>query len=114
MSKFELFGGSNSYYYRLKASNGEIILSSESYTTKQSCQNGIQSVQTNASEDAHYDRRTSVIEQPYFVLKAANGEIIGNSQMYSSNSARESGIEAVKREAPNAQADDLTKDRGTK
>jgi uncharacterized protein YegP (UPF0339 family) len=34
--------------------------------------------------------------------------------MYSSNSARESGIEAVKREAPNAQADDLTKDRGTK
>ncbi|MBL4635858.1 MAG: YegP family protein [Kofleriaceae bacterium] len=35
------------------------------------------------SNDERYDRRTSNADQPYFVLKAANGEIIGKSQMYS-------------------------------
>ena len=36
------------FYFTLKAENHEIIATSEMYTTKQNCQNGIDSVKTNA------------------------------------------------------------------
>ena len=108
-SKFSLFGGSNGeFYFRLKAGNGETILNSEGYKPKASCQSGIASVKTNAPLDSRYERRTSSNSKEYFVLKAANGEIIGTSQMYSSGTARDQGIEAVKREAPGASVEDLT------
>jgi hypothetical protein len=38
----------------------------------------------NAARDERHERRTSRADEPYFVLKAANGEIIGTSEMYSS------------------------------
>ena len=36
------------FYFTLQATNDEIIATSEMYTTKQNCQNGIESVKTNA------------------------------------------------------------------
>ncbi len=55
MGKFELYTGKdNQYRFRLKARNGEIILKSEGYTTKSSCEKGIASVKTNAPEDNRY------------------------------------------------------------
>ncbi|GBF40343.1 YegP family protein [Leptospira johnsonii] len=36
------------YRFRLKAANGEIIAVSEGYTSKQACENGIESVKKNA------------------------------------------------------------------
>ena len=45
---------------------------------------------------------------PYFVLKAANGEAIGKSESYSSESAAKSGIESVKKNAPSAKIEDQT------
>lgn len=58
------------------------------------------SVQTNSRDDARYERKSSVRAEPYFVLKAANGETIGKSEMYSSTSAMESGIAPVKANGP--------------
>lgn len=57
--KFTVFKSSSNsqYYYRLRAKNGEIILNSEGYTTKQSCLTGIASVKTNAPFDNHYERK---------------------------------------------------------
>ena len=95
------------FYFNLKARNGEIILTSEMYTTKASAQNGIASVMTNALLDQRFERKTSKRGEPYFVLKAANGEPIGVSEMYSASSAMENGIESVKRHAPEAQLADL-------
>jgi uncharacterized protein YegP (UPF0339 family) len=47
--KFELYVGSGGkYYWRLKASNGEIIATGEGYSSKAACKNGIESVKTNA------------------------------------------------------------------
>tara|TARA_A100000171_G_scaffold35638_3_gene34219 strand:- start:16095 stop:16433 length:339 start_codon:yes stop_codon:yes gene_type:complete len=108
--KFQLFRSSTNaqYYFRLKASNGETVLASEGYVFKHSCQNGIASVKANAPYDSRYDRRTASNGQYYFVLKASNGEIIGTSEMYTTSSARENGIAAVKRDAPNAPTEDLT------
>lgn len=85
------------FMFNLKAANGEIIFTSQRYTTKQSAQKGIESTRTNATADERYDRLQSKSQQPYFVLKAPNNEIIGKSQMYSSPSAMEQGIRAVKR-----------------
>ncbi len=108
--KFQIFKDSASEYrFRLKAKNGEIILrSSEGYTTKQSCQNGIASVKANAPYDIRYSRNTSTNGQYYFVLKASNAEPLGISEMYNSSSARDNGIESVKQNAPIAPTEDLT------
>jgi len=106
--KFQIFRGTNyQYYFRLKAGNGEIVLSSEGYTTKQSCQNGIASVKVNAPYDSRYDRRDSYNNYT-FNLKAMNNEIIGRSQNYGSSYGREIGISSVKSNAPSAPTEDLT------
>ena len=82
--------------FNLKAGNGEIILTSQRYVSKGGAENGIESVRTNCQIDSRYDRRVASDDSPYFVLKAANGEIIGNSEMYASTSAMENGIASVK------------------
>ena len=107
--KFQVFQSSRNYeyYYRLKAGNGEIILNSEGYTTKQNCLNGIRSVKENAPYDNRYDRRDGYYNYT-FNLKALNREIIGRSENYTSRAARENGIAAVKRDAPGAPIEDLT------
>ncbi|MDX9910813.1 MAG: YegP family protein [Phycisphaerales bacterium] len=99
---------SGKYMFNLKAGNGEVILTSEMYEAKPSAENGIASVKKNATTDALYERKESVRGEPYFVLKAANHEIIGRSEMYSSASAMENGIESVKKNAPEARIDDQT------
>jgi len=107
--KFELKKASDGQFvFHLKAGNGEVILSSERYTEKRGAENGIESVQKNAPHDERYERKQSSNGHPYFVLKAANGQVIGNSEMYNSESARENGIESVKKNAPDAPTSDLT------
>jgi uncharacterized protein YegP (UPF0339 family) len=96
------------FYFNLKAANGQVILSSEMYKTKPSALSGVESVRANAADDARYERRTSGQNQPYFVLKAANHQVIGSSEMYASESAMESGVESVKRNAPGGSLDDQT------
>ena len=101
--KFELNTSSNGkFFFNLKASNGQIILSSEMYESKSAAENGIASVKKNAADDARYDRRTAKNGDPYFVLKAGNGEEIGRSETYSSPAAMENGIDSVKTNAPDA------------
>lgn len=96
------------FRFRLKASNGQNILASEGYKAKSSCENGIDSVKKNSQDDSKYERLESKSGQPYFNLKASNGQVIGTSETYSSNSAMENGIASVKKNAPSASVDDLT------
>lgn len=95
------------FFWSLHADNDKKILASEMYTTKQAALNGINSVKTNSPLDARYERRVAKNNQPYFVLKAANGEIIGTSEQYSSTEAMEDGICAVKNVAASAPTEDL-------
>lgn len=96
------------YQFDLKATNGQVILSSEGYTTKAACLNGIASVKKNAPEDGRYERKEAKNGAPYFNLKAGNGQVIGTSEMYSSVAARDNGIESVKKNAPEAEIVDET------
>jgi uncharacterized protein YegP (UPF0339 family) len=108
-AKFDLkVAADGQYMFNLKAANGEVILTSERYKQKAGAENGIASVRTNAAQDSNYDRKTARSGEPYFVLKAGNGEVIGTSEMYSSTSAMEKGIESVKRNAPEAAISDET------
>ncbi len=101
--KFELKTAKNGkFHFNLKAANGQIILSSEMYENKKAAENGIASVKKNAGSDARFERKASAKGDPYFALKAGNGEVIGKSEMYSSNSAMENGITSVMANAPDA------------
>ncbi|EKF56414.1 hypothetical protein I215_02788 [Galbibacter marinus] len=103
MGKFEInVDKGGKYRFNLKASNGQVILSSQGYTTKSACENGIESVKTNSQNDDLFERLEAKDGSPYFNLKASNGQVIGNSEMYSSSSGMENGISSVKTNAPDA------------
>lgn len=94
------------FQFNLKAGNGQDILVSEGYSTKASCNNGIESVKKNAPNDDRYERKTSSNSKFYFTLKATNGQVIGQSEMYESKASMENGIESVKKNAPDAEVVD--------
>jgi len=94
------------YYFNLTAENNEIILTSEQYISKSGAQQGIQSVRVNSPIDSRYERMMSSDSKHYFRLKAANNEIIGISEMYNTQQARENGIQAIKRVGPKAPVND--------
>ena len=108
-AKFEIKKSKNDkFLFNLKAGNGEVILTSEIYEAKASALAGIESVRMNAPNDQRYERKTSDKNEPFFVLKASNGQVVGQSEMYSSAAATEGGIASVKKSAPTATVADLT------
>ncbi|MBR6423778.1 MAG: YegP family protein [Bacteroidales bacterium] len=108
MAKFEITVRKNGeYQFNLKASNGEVILTSEGYTTKAACLNGVDSVKKNAVEEKRYEKLVAKNGKPYFTLKATNGQIIGQSQMYASERNRNNGIASVMKNAPVAEIVEL-------
>jgi uncharacterized protein len=109
MGKFVVSSRKNGeYQFVLKAGNGQVILASQGYEAKSGCINGIESVRKNSLEDKRFERKISSNGKPFFNLNAANGQIIGTSEMYESEAACENGIESVKKNAPDAIVDDQT------
>ncbi|NML40424.1 YegP family protein [Chitinophaga sp. G-6-1-13] len=109
MGKFVITKSDNGEFrFKLNAGNGETILVSEGYNAKAGCENGIASVKTNSQHDERFEKKTSSNEKHYFNLKATNGQVIGTSQMYASESGRDNGIASVKTNAPTATIDDQT------
>lgn len=107
MGKFIISKRANGeFQFNLKAGNGQVILTSQGYSTRPSCENGINSVKTNSQEDAKFERNTARDGRCYFNLKAGNGQIIGTSQMYETDNGMENGIDSVKNNAPNASVED--------
>lgn len=109
MSKFVITTRKNGeFQFNLKADNGQIILSSEGYVTKANCENGIVSVRINSTDENKFDSKLATNGKAYFNLRATNGQIIGTSEMYESEAARNNGIESVKNNALNATIEDQT------
>ena len=107
-SYFEIKSAGDQFMFNLKAANNQVILTSQSYASKEGAKGGIASVQTNARTDDRYQRNTAKDNSPYFSLVAPNGEVIGTSEMYSSTSAMKGGIASVKANAPSAATKDLS------
>ena len=97
------------FFFNLLAENDEKILTSETYNAKSGALNGIESVRQNSQSDSNYKHKQSTRGLPYFVLVAANGEIIGTGEEYTSPAAMDKGIAAVKRLASDAVVKDLSK-----
>ena len=95
-------------FFTLHAENGQTILTSEMYESKPSAVNGIESVKKNAATDLRYGRLVGKDGSPYFTLKAGNGQVIGQSQMYAGEKARDEGIAACKTHGPAGAVQDLT------
>ena len=107
MGKFEVkTDNAGEHRFNLKAGNGQVILSSEGYSSKAACDNGIESVRKNSQNDARYERKVAKNGKHHFNLKASNGQVIGSSQMYADASGMENGIESVKTNAPKASVEE--------
>lgn len=89
-------------YFVLKAANGEVILQSQGYSSATGCENGIESVKANATDESKFECREAKDGRTYFVLKANNGQEIGRSQMYKTQSGCDNGIASVAKNAPDA------------
>lgn len=93
-------------FFVLKAGNGEVILTSQQYATRKSCDNGIESVRKNCNDESRFETKTAKDGREYFVLKASNGQVIGQSQMYKTGSGCKNGIASVQRNAPDAKVEE--------
>lgn len=101
--KFTIFSGKGGKtYFNLKAGNGEIILASQGYVDKSGARNGVESVKNNAADAGRFEKKVASNGKFHFSLKAGNGQIIGNSEMYESEKARDAGIAAVAANAAGA------------
>jgi uncharacterized protein YegP (UPF0339 family) len=96
-ASFETFQGLDGhYYFHLVAGNGQNVLRSESYTRLASAQNGVASVLENGNDKRNFELLQAMSGEWYFNLKAANGETIGTSQLYSTKSNATRGATTVR------------------
>lgn len=103
MGHFELKVAKNDqFHFVLKASNGQIILQSEMYTTKAAALNGIASVQNNAVEEAQFELKEASNGKHYFNLKAKNHQVIGTSEMYETLASAQNGVASVQKNGTSA------------
>jgi uncharacterized protein YegP (UPF0339 family) len=111
------------FRFNLVASNGQVIATSQTYKSKASCINGLESVRKNseiAKIEDHtvdpIDKKTNPKFEMYkdkagefrFRLKARNGEIIAVSEGYKAKVSCINGMESVKNHAPEAEIVDTS------
>ena len=118
MGKFVIRKVNSGIKFDLKATNGQIIATSEVYTTEAACRNGIASVQKNApiaavenqtvegyATEKHpkFEMYLDKAGEYRFRLKATNGQIIATGEGYKTLASCENGVESVKKNAPEAE-----------
>ncbi|MBR4099301.1 MAG: YegP family protein [Clostridium sp.] len=117
MGKFVIRKVNTGIKFDLKAKNGEVIATSEVYTTAAACKNGIASVQKNApiaavenqTVEGYAAERHPKFEvyqdkagEYRFRLKATNGQVIATSEGYKAIKSCLNGVESVKTNAVDA------------
>lgn len=105
--KFEVYKDkAGEFRFRLKAANGQNILASEGYSAKASCMNGIASVQKNSQNPDRFAKKEGSTGKFSFNVTASNGQVVGSSQSYDSESGCSNGMKSVAECAPGAEVDD--------
>lgn len=107
--RFELYKDkAGEFRFRLKAGNGEIILTSEGYKQRASAVKGIESVKKNSASEARFEKKASGADKFMFNLKASNGQVVGSSQSYKTESGSDNGVQSVMKNAADAKVEDQT------
>lgn len=124
MGKFVIKEVPSGIKFDLKAGNGEVIATSEVYTTESACKNGIESVKKNAPvagvEDQTAEEVVAVKNPKFevyqdkageyrFRLKATNGQVIATGEGYKAKASCLNGIESIKKNAPDAKVEKVEK-----
>jgi len=118
MGKFVVRKTNTGIKFDLKAGNGEVIATSEVYSSEAACRNGIESVKKNSAVAGVEDQtveEVAAVKNPKFEvyedkagefrfrLKATNGQVIAVSEGYKAKASCMNGIESVKKNAPDAE-----------
>ena len=117
MGKFAVRTTKSGIKFDLKANNGEVIATSEVYSSERACLNGIESVRTccagyvedqtvegyEVKKHPKFEMYMDKAGEYRFRLKARNGEIIATSEGYKAKAGCLNGIESVKKNAPEAE-----------
>ncbi|MBQ8512579.1 MAG: YegP family protein [Clostridia bacterium] len=117
MGKFVIKQTATGFKFDLKAGNGEVIATSEIYTTEAACIKGLESVKAccvgevedqtvepvEAKKHPKFELYADKSGEYRFRLKAKNGQIIATSESYKTKTSAENGIESVKKNAPEAE-----------
>jgi uncharacterized protein len=88
-------GETGQFHFNVHAKNGQVVLSSESYTTEAAAWNGAFAVQADGTTAANYAVKQNTAGGWYFTLTALNGQVIGVSQQYTTKSSAQSGVNAM-------------------
>ena len=105
--KFEAYTDkAGKYRFRLKASNGETILTSQGYASRSGRSNGIASVRSHCKSKDCYDVKKTAAGHR-FNLMASNGRVIGTSETYKTPAACRNGIASVRKHAPGAKVENV-------
>jgi len=117
MGKFVIKETKTGIKFDLKAGNGEVIATSEVYSSERACRNGIASVAKNApiaavenqtvegyavEKHPKFEIYTDKAGEIRFRLKATNGQIIAVSEGYKAMAGCMNGIDSVKKNAVDA------------
>lgn len=102
MGTFKLTSKGDKWHFNLLAGNHEPILHSETYNSKDAALNGIESVQKNSQRPGAFEIKEAKNGQYYFVLKSTNGQVVGQSEMYSTESGCKNGVASVVNNAHDA------------
>ena len=101
--KFEIKATANGkFIFNLKAGNGEVILTSQMYKSLVGAKRGIASVKKNAADAARFETKTAKNGEVFFVLKARNSQVIGQSETYPNEAVLKKGVASVQKNAPDA------------
>ncbi len=109
-AKFEVYQGkgkNKKFYFRLKATNGQTILTSQGYKSKASAKKGVESIRKNAGREGAFEIKTAKSGEQFFNLRSLNKQIIGTSQRYKTARACNNGIASVGKNAPGAEVAEL-------
>jgi len=106
--KFEVYKDkAGKFRFRLKAGNGQIILTGEAYSAKNACLEGVDSVKKNSQKETAFEVYEDKKGGFRFRLKASNGEVIGQGESYNAKSGCMNGIESVKKNAADSKIVEL-------
>lgn len=97
------------FYFTLHPENSvRVIIKSEAYVKKQSCEKAIESIKKNAGEDGRIEKKKSANSLHYFIVKSRNGKVIGVSNMYPSEDKRDEDIAQLLK-AKDSETQDMTR-----
>lgn len=114
MGKYVIKQAKSGYMFNLKAGNGEIIATSEVYSSEAACREGTESVKRAAAASQIEDQTAAGFEEKKhpkfelyndksgqfrFRLKAGNGQIVATGEAYTTKTGCMNGIESVRKNA---------------